>query len=78
MTLAGDFLASSSKEKQSVLVKRVFGDGRVVSGLDTYPDRSELMEEDQGTLGSQMASNGNVEMVARESNIVNYATNGSD
>ena len=43
----------SSPNKQSVLVKRVMKDGRVVSGLDSIRDRlSEPLEEDIGTLGS--------------------------
>ena len=70
-----------SPSKQSVLVKRVLRDGRVVSGLDRHGSHSPqrvnsagVLDDDQGTLGS----NGGYTN-ARESNIVNYATvEGSD
>lgn len=71
----------SSPNKQSVLVKRVMQDGRVVSGLDNpSPDlanEEQDHDEDAGTL----ASNGepaNKDNMARESNVVNYATNESN
>ena len=84
MTYAGEagFHRVGSPNKQSVLVKRVLNDGRVVSGMESQYHRGEQkeLEEDQGTL----ASNGNgsaaaANTAAKESNIVNYATNeGSD
>ena len=53
LTTNNAFVRKSSQMKQSVLVKRVYRDGRVVSGLENFGRRSELMqEEDQGTLGS--------------------------
>ena len=46
-----------NEKKQSVLVKRVMRDGVVVSGLERRNEkgnmqRREVLEEDQGTLGS--------------------------
>ena len=61
--------------KQSVLVKRVLGDGRIVSGIENYVrSKSDLLDDDQGTLGS----NG-FHTIARDSHVVNFATaDGSD
>ena len=49
----------SSPNKQSVLVKRVMQDGRVVSGLGSIRGQnSEPLDEDLGTLGSHNGSGG--------------------
>ena len=43
--------------------------------MDSYRNKSELIDEDQGTLGSQIASNNGIENVRRDSNIVNFGPN---
>lgn len=76
--VAGSFLRGKGN-KQSVLVKRVMKDGRVMSGLDFQADmrmKSDNQEEEKQTLGSQERQFvGQQNTIARESNIVNYATN---
>ena len=76
MTQGGDFFRGTSPgNKQSVLVKRVMQDGRVVSGLESLHNKvaSENQDEDKGTLGS-VAGSGERDDMAKESNIVNYGT----
>ena len=77
MTQGGFYRGTSPNNKQSVLVKRVMKDGRVVSGLESLHAKvaSENQDEDQGTLGSVAGSAGREDnTMARESNIVNYGT----
>lgn len=79
----GSFLRGKGN-KQSVLVKRVMKDGRVLSGLDFQADmrlKSDNHEEEKQTLGGSQERHSIEEQntIRRESNIVNYATNdGSD
>ena len=74
LTQGGGALSrQSSPNKQSVLVKRVMRDGRVVSGLDSLRGKrnSEPIDEDIGTLGSQNASGAGVaNTLTRESKAV--------
>jgi len=76
---------TESPNKQSVLVKRVLRDGRVVSGLDKIgssmrkKQNSEPAEDDLGTLGSQNAASfGNPNTRGRESKAVHHTVDGNE